>query len=161
MHPFRLSGNRLFVPEFGILPYIRGLRVKVRKDGVCFQAALNNEVWNYWTYSGKYEQALMSALKKLEELGGNLRTCRALSSSERSNKKNPTGYVGVYKNANYYHPYKVTCPYETNEGAGSLLTAVLVREQAAREYVRKNTFSLTQLLLTQVEHIEKTDKSAA
>lgn len=153
MYPFRLSGNRLFVPNFGILPYIRGLRFKVSGGGVCFQAAHKKEVWSYWSYSGDHEQALMSALRKLEEMGGALHTCKSLRKTESKGKKNPTGYVGVYKVASAFNPYRVTCPYETDEVTDGLLVAAIVREQAVEEYVRKNTFSLSQLLSTKVEPI--------
>lgn len=147
MYPYRLSGKRLFVPGFGILPYVRGLSTKKRDGVFSYIVKFGGETWSYGCYSGDFKQPLLQALMKLEAVGGPLMTCRALRTVESKSKKSPTGYVGIYKlgKGNNW-PYKVTCPYETNEPVSSLNRAILIRDAAREEYIRKNTFSLEQLL---------------
>ena len=97
MYPYRLSGKRLFIPGFGILPYVRGLRMAKRKGVYSFLVVHGGETWAYGCYSGNYAETVMSALRKLEELAGALYTGMILRTNERSTKKNPTGYAGIYK----------------------------------------------------------------
>ena len=152
MYPYRLSGKRLFIPGFGILPYVRGLRMAKRKGVYSFLVVHGGETWAYGCYSGNYAETVMSALRKLEELAGALYTGMILRTNERSTKKNPTGYAGIYKLENSTWAYRVTCPYETNEPVSSLTKAIMVREAARAEYERRNTHTLDQLL-KQVEAV--------
>lgn len=148
MYPIRLSARRLFVPGYGILPYIRGLQVVLRKNGFSFRTNVNGAYKLHTVIGDDFSGALLNALEELERNSdGVLRTCRNFVEKERVDKKTPTGHVGVYWiDRNNNNPYRVTCPSETNEATDSLRVAALIREQASEEFLRKNTFTLDQVL---------------
>lgn len=147
MSAFRLSDRRLYIPGVGVIPYIRYLRL-TKNGGRQYLLVKGRHVHHYFgIYGGNGKEPLMLALDALEREYGSIRTGAVLRTKERSTKLNPTGYVGVYKssNNNLSDPYKVTCPYETNESVSSLTRAALIREQACEEYERKNTLTLGQV----------------
>lgn len=145
-YPFRLAGRRLYVPGVGTLPYIRGLQLLKKGDRYTFKAKLGDSYCTWIVYGEDYRTPLLEALAMLERNLGALQTCKNLHAVERSDKQNPTGYVGVFKTKSSYMPYQVTCPEETNELTGSLMRAVNIREQAKEEYLRKHQVSLRQVL---------------
>lgn len=143
IHPVRLHGGRLFVPQVGIVPYIRGLQLLKFRGTVVFKVKESNGcVTIIRPAGGCYVEALREALMLLEASWSAIQLVRSLSDKERSNKKNPTGYAGVYHNrSNITRPYKATCPTETNEDTSSLRTAVEIRRAAVEERMRRNRVS--------------------
>ena len=146
MSAYRLKDQRLFVPGVGTIPYIRHLQLLKMAGRHYFKVRGKLTTSHFGVYGQNYKEPLLLALEEIVKSYGALFTCRSLKTRESSNKKNPTGYVGVYSLEGNSTPYRVTCPYETNEPAYSLRTAGLIREQASEEYLRKNTFTVRQVL---------------
>lgn len=147
MSAFRLKDQSLFVPGVGKLPYIRHLQLRKMNGRTYFKVKGRLTESFFGVYGQNYKEPLLLALEEIEKSYGALYTCRSLKTRESSTKKNPTGYVGVYSvEGSYGNPYRVTCPYETNEPVSSLRVAGLIREQASEEYLRKNTFTVRQVL---------------
>lgn len=147
MSAFRKKDQSLYVPGVGHLPYIRHLQLRKMNGRFYFKVKGRLSTSHFGVYGENYREPLKLALEEIVKCYGAVYTCRALKTKERHDKKNPTGYVGVYSvEGNYHMPYRVTCPYETNEGVHSLRVAGLIREQASEEYLRKNTFTVREVL---------------
>lgn len=146
MSAYRLKDRSMFIPGVGKVPYIRYLQLSTASGRFYFKVKGRQVTHYVGVYGGDYRTSFIEALQLVVDEHGALYTCYKLRTKENANKKNPTGYAGVYSLGSSYTPYRVTCPTETNEPAYSLRTAVLVREQASEEHMRKNTFTVKQVL---------------
>lgn len=146
MSAYRLKDQGMFIPGLGKVPYIRHLQLLSNGPRFYFKVKGRNVVHMFGVYGEDYRSAFIAALEAVVDEHGAIYTCRKLRTKENVNKKNPTGYAGVYSLGSSYTPYRVTCPAETNEPAHSLRTAVLIREQASEERMRRNTFTVKQVL---------------
>lgn len=146
MIAFRMTQRRMFVPGVGVVPYIRYLHLNRRGERFFFKVKGPSYTTTFTVYEDDYRTAFINALEEIENIYGLIRTGTALRKHERKDKKNPTGYVGIYNFPGLAIPYQVTCPYETNEYVGSLMKAIMIREQARDEYERKNILSVPEIL---------------
>lgn len=156
IRPMRLAGRKLYVPGYGVLPYVRGLQLVERRNLFYFRVRLKNgDMPHFRVRNGDYLSALEGALERLEKDYGTIQTVRNFNTVESARKKTPTGYVGVFVYASVYKPWKTTCPVDMHTTTFSLFEAVELRRQAEAEYLRKNSTTASKLLSRSVKPVEE------